>query len=364
MSFLKKLFGKAAAETPVQPEAFWDWFAKEAARLKATVVQRTQSEQALNEIMEHLQAVNPGLYTLVGAGGDGDAELIISAEGRISQIVFVEEMVAQAPKVPGWKFTALKPAIGFSDMRISIHGFDFEASNIHFFANESAAEPDSVDISFVYDHYNPEKHAEIENGLLIYLDNALGEMNFMTQVDHAALVADADGNRLIPVEKLPAYLQWREKEFIEKYDAIRYSNEEDSYGVMEAKDEESRPMIAIVNSSLMRWEGKTSHPWMVVIEIKYEGDAAGLPQGKVYEIMNEMEDELAGVLTPENGCLNIGRETYNNSRNIYFACHEFRESSRKVNATLQQYKDRLKVSYQVYKDKYWQIVSHFMHSDV
>lgn len=40
------------------------------------------------------------------------AELVVTADGDIKTFVWVEELIAAAPKLANWKFTALKPATG------------------------------------------------------------------------------------------------------------------------------------------------------------------------------------------------------------------------------------------------------------
>jgi hypothetical protein len=50
-------------------------------------------------------------FFLTGMYNDDTVELVLTADGAVKNIVFVEELVNSAPKIEGWKFTALKPAL-------------------------------------------------------------------------------------------------------------------------------------------------------------------------------------------------------------------------------------------------------------
>jgi hypothetical protein len=98
---------------------------------------------------------------------------------------------------------------------------------------------------------------------------------------------------------------------------------------------------------------------MMVIEIKFDGeDNEGLPDATINDVMNDFEDALIQQLPDANGYLNIGRETYNSTRTIYFACKEFRHSSKTVSSLIKKYQQQLEITYDIFKDKYWIAVNH------
>ena len=41
--------------------------------------------------------------------------------------------------------------------------------------------------------------------------------------------------------------------------------------VLEGETNESLPLVAILNSTLLTWDQKASHPWMMLVEIPYAG---------------------------------------------------------------------------------------------
>jgi hypothetical protein len=59
------------------------------------------------------------------------------------------------------------------------------------------------------------------------------------------------------------------------------------------------------------------------------------------------------------GYLNIGRQTAKNVREIYVACRDFRKPSKVLFEVQKKHARQLKVSYDIYKDKYWQSFNRF-----
>jgi hypothetical protein len=84
-----------------------------------------------------------------------------------------------------------------------------------------------------------------------------------------------------------------------------------------------------------------------------------MPDNKTSELMDAFEDELDQALTPANGVLNVGRETAEGVRTIYFACKDFRTSSKAASAVVGNYSGKLDASYDIYKDKYWRTFDRF-----
>ena len=362
MGILKKIFGnKEEGEIIIGSYAdFWNWFKKQEKAFFKTVKEHDKvDEDFLRKLTPLLRQLSEDFYCVTGMVDDDTAELIISTDGIIKEFVFAEEFVAAAPEIKGWRFTALKPSTDIDTMGIEMEGYEFNSANISFYSNDLAEYPDEIDITLVHKDYTEENKETITSGCLIYLDNLLGEYNTAIMVDVAQAESPSEGQELIPIEKLQGYLLWRQKEFVEKYEGVRYGTEEDSYSTMEAEDENGMPVFAIINQDLMNWDAKASHPWMMVVEMKFnDADKEGMPDDTINDLMNEFEDEILKQLPDTDGCLNIGRETYNGTRVLYFACKEFRQSSKTMAALIKLYDDKLEVSYDIFKDKYWMTVNH------
>jgi hypothetical protein len=75
--------------------------------------------------------------------------------------------------------------------------------------------------------------------------------------------------------------------------------------------------------------------------------------------MDSVESDINAHLTDIDGYLNVGRETSNGLREVYYACRDFKKSSRVTDKIAQNYKDKLKIEYDIYKDKYWKTFNRF-----
>ncbi len=370
MNFLKKLFSTGKApQTKIAPiksnEDFWKWFVEHESDFHRAVDEHKNIERdffarlspRLNELRKDC------FYFLAGMADKDTAELILTAEGNIRNIPFLEALVAAAPDLPHWKFTLLKPSLDIQDINIEMEGYPFNKDTLSFYANEDPQLPDEINITVIYKGYKEKDKDIISNGSYLFLDNFLGELEFATTIDRLEVKgSDGVNSELIPIEKLKTFLKWREKEFVEKYEGLRYDTEKDSYSSLEAKTQDGSPVLATVNNSLLEWDRKASHPWMCVLRITYDGsENNGLPAGEIYHLLNEIEDNLTdNELKDYEGYLNIGRETYEGNRNVYFACKDFRKPSLVLDLLVKDHDTRVSISFDIYKDKYWQTLNKFM----
>jgi hypothetical protein len=360
MNFFKKIF---AAKTEINIKTnqdFWDWFLQNEKVFFNSIQQKDKIvEKVLDKIIPKLQMLNEQFYCQVGKESDTLMGLDVSAEGDIKTFVFVEELIESAPKLPNWQFQALKPASG-KGFNIGMHGYDFSDENICFFATNHKNYPDEIDITLVHNDYREDNEKLIGQGCLIYLDALLGELNTAILIDSVTTGDNKDKNELIPIEKLENYLKWREAEFVERYKSVRHNDEDDSYSSYEFEDKGGNSHIAIMNRTLLDWDVKPSHPWMMALDFEYEGNESGMPNDAILKKMNEFEDELMELLPCAEGYLNIGRRTGNNTRTTYFACNNFRHSSKCVAALIEKYQNLLTIDYSIYRDKYWMTLENYV----
>ena len=363
MGFLKKLFAGKEKVDVTDYASFWSWFPANADSFHKIVKnQDGVEEKFLDKVIPVLKQINDHFFCLVGMYDDDTVEMIVTVDGDVKSIVFAEEIIAAAPLLKGWKFTALKPAIGF-EVSIGMDDYTFDKNNISFINNEDGQYPDEIDLTLVHKNYIEKDERSIGNGCLIFLDNALGELNTAMLIDNISIgPAPEERDKLIPITKLAEFLQWREKEFVEKYKGIRHTTEIDQYATMEGRDKNGLPVVGAVNQTLLEWDTKPSHPWMMTIKFKYDGKANnGMPAKETYAKMNAFIDELTQVLTDTDGYLDLGRETYNNTRTNFFACREFRNASKKTSELINAYRGKLDIDYGIYKDKYWRTMNRFRH---
>ena len=350
MSLFKNLFGKKSK--PANPyEAFWKWFTQHSSTFFTVVKQQKNIEaDFFDKLTPKLKLTGHEFWFVTGMHNDTTAELILTADGEIKDFVFVEELVSAAPAIQNWKITALKPSLNIKDVTINMAGYTFSRDNLHFYANEHNDYADEIDITIVHNDYTEDSAKAITNGVFIFLDNYLGELNFATAIDNMTVTGKNEAEKeLIPIEKLKEFLLWREKEFIEKYEGTKGNTNDNQYSMFEATTKDNKPAIAIINTELLKWDSKASHPWIVEITIKYDGSGNnGLPDNNTYNLINKVEDDILLHLKDADGYLNIGRETANNERQVYFACKEFRKPSKVLYYVMKQYAGTLEVDYTIY----------------
>ncbi|SFW84443.1 DUF695 domain-containing protein [Chitinophaga sancti] len=339
---------------------FWNWFKKHEKDFFKVLQDKGDIQGELfNPLAERLSKIREGYFFLAGIH-KGTAELILTADGKIKNIPFIEELVAAAPTIPGWTFMAAKPATLTASQSIGLGDYRFDYQTLFFFANEDPQYPDKISITVVHDQYTAENREQMVMGVYIFLDNYLGEIKSATVIDAVDIAGPENaGRELIPIHKLKAYIDWREKEFVEKYDGLGFDKERDSYTALQAEDPNGIPMLMVVNAGAMQWEYPASYPWILEYIIKYpDDDNAGLPGEKTMELMETIEEELR-VLLAGDDFMDIGRVTSENRRSIYFTCREFRAPVKAADTIHRKYEPQIEIEWDVYKDKYWQSLDIF-----
>ena len=360
MGLFSSLFSK---DKPIRSfEDFWHWFAKHEKEFHKAVRTQSNIERDFFKIISpKLAEVKDGFYYLTGMSDDKTVELVLTADGAIKNIPFVEELVNSAPQIDGWLFTALKPALNIRDVSINLNGYTFNESNLSFYANEHANFPDEIDITIVHAEFDEENKKTLTNGTYIFLDNFLGELNFATTIDNLVVTGkDKAEKELIPIEKLRDYLVWRQKEFVEKYEGVRHNTENDNYSLLKAGMKNGNELIATINTDLLEWDSKASHPYILHVEIPYNSKGnKGMPDEATYKLLGNIEEEIEGRLPDSKGYLNIGRQTAESLRENYFACKDFRNASKEMHEISVAYAPKVEIKYDIYKDKYWRSFDRF-----
>jgi len=361
MSIIRNVFNPKMEST--QPyQAFWNWFRKhEKSFFEVVKAGEEIDAKFFNLLSPKLDDVKKGIFFLTGMHNEDTVELILTPDGTIKDIVFIEELIDAAPKIDGWKFTALKPSSDIENINISMSGYDFNKDNLFFYSNEESTYPDQIDITIVHSDFNEENEETIANGAYIFLDNYIGELASITMIDNISVTGKEEAIKdLIPIEKIKSFLDWREKEFVEKYQEIRHNTDNDTYSGFEAKLQDGKPLVAVINTDLLDWDSKASHPWIAIVEIKYDGeDTNGMPDSKTYKLLDKIEEDILTKLKDYQGYLNIGRQTSDSAREIYFACSDFRLPSKVLQEIQKSYSHKTIIDYDIYKDKYWQSFERF-----
>lgn len=362
MTFLKTLFNKKEKSIKSYTD-FWNWFQENERKFHNVLKEHGDIKRVFfDKLAPKLNELKDGFWYLAGMYDESISELVITSDGVIKNIVFAEELVQAAPKLTNWKFTALKPAMDIKNVKLDMAGYTFDNENLSFYSIDHKNYPDEIDIVIAHNDFNEQNESTITNGTYIFLDNYLGELNSITTIDNLKVTSKNQAEKeLIPISKLKDFLIWREKEFIEKYKGLRHNTDNDNYSSLEATLENGLPLLAIVNSDLLNWDCKASHPWISTVKIKYDGkNNNGMPNENEYQLLNEIEDKIISELKDSDGYLNIGRETADSLREIFFACTDFRKPSKVLHNIRNEYKTIIEIEFDIYKDKYWQSFNRFI----
>ncbi len=362
MGFFKNIFG--TKHKPIETkEEFWDWFASNESEFGAAVRTKDAGQmerRIFGPLAQRLNELRPdSIFFQMGMADSSTAELVLTPEGIPKNIGFTEELVAAAPQLTGWMFTALKRPE--KSTYIELNGLAFGVDTLQFYPNDHADMPDLVDITIVHEDFGGSSDDTIKRGTYLFLDNFLGELDFLTKIDEISFANAAEAEKpLIPLDALPNFLDTRAALFIEKYDGVRLFTENDSHSLLEAELSNCKRLVATVNTDLLTWDRRASHPWMLVVTIQYPGSQnGGLPTSETAEQLNAIEDAVTTQLRDQDGYLNIGRHAAENERAIFYACIDFRKPSKVLDEVIRQYNGPLSIDYRILSDKYWQSVDHF-----
>lgn len=109
-------------------------------------------------------------------------------------------------------------------------GYKFDSNNLLFYSNDYQEYPEEIDICIIHNDWTEENKQKNRKRNIHFLDNYLGEIEFLNNIDNLEIVSEHDVEKeLVPIARPIAFLKWRQKEFIEKYNGLRYYTENDSY---------------------------------------------------------------------------------------------------------------------------------------
>src|SRR5690606_37439330 len=97
--------------------------------------------------------------------------------------------------------------------------------------------------------YTESNKTVISNGIHIFLDNDLGELSFMNNIDQITIISTASAEKeLIPLSKLKDFLTWRQKEFIEKYENTRFDTQSSTYTLFKTALDYGTKALSTINT--------------------------------------------------------------------------------------------------------------------
>ena len=136
MSFLKSIF--KTKEEPINSYSdFWNWFQQNEQKFyKVLKDQGNINKVFFDKLAPKLNELKDGFWFLAGMFDDSTAELVLTADGVIKNIVFIEELVESAPKMSNWKITALKQPSDLNQFGIEMNGYKFDETKMTFYSTD------------------------------------------------------------------------------------------------------------------------------------------------------------------------------------------------------------------------------------
>ena len=191
------------------PDVFWSWFAAHRHRFENLEV--PNKDALLEEFLAVLHKVSEGLWFQIGMDPDGTHELVITAEGNEEFFADVEDLVAAAPAIEGWRVTAFKQAQGFG-FSVGYNGVSVDPKQAWFLPLGSESRPEDLGLLIAVPGYDQEWAEEYLFACYILLDEGLGELRAAQDIQHVEvgpMPAAPQDEGYIELEELAPYLDWR-----------------------------------------------------------------------------------------------------------------------------------------------------------
>jgi hypothetical protein len=195
-------------------EAFWSWFVEnEKSYTFLASLEPSVNEELLDNFLTRLHEYCDELYFEIGGLPDQDQELIITAEGNKDYFPAVEELIRDAPSIPGWVFIAFKqPTDGhfkseWGDIELDTQEIWFDPLN--------SKTSTGIGIRVYVPNFDLIKENESTNPLLLkMIDTIIGEKAFASDLEYiefASQIADPEEGGQISIIELSDYIGWRKK---------------------------------------------------------------------------------------------------------------------------------------------------------
>ncbi len=187
---------------------FWRWFQAHRADFDALIYPETPFWDVA---LERLQRLDERLWFELSEPDGDSREFIVTAEGHQEVFPLADAIVARAPDLPGWRFIALKPPMGF-DFQTNYEGVEFDPRDMWFLPLNSRSRPENLGLRIGVPNYADAEHGHVENAVLVILDTAIGERSAALDIHHlevAPLPESPESEGYIELPELPRFIEWR-----------------------------------------------------------------------------------------------------------------------------------------------------------
>jgi hypothetical protein len=188
-------------------ETFWTWFKDNEKRLRKF---EENPDKYLTEVLTQTKKIQAGLAIEFEPPKDGVINMTVSADGDKNIFSVVQNIVAKAPTVEGWKFIAFRQRMNLEQvkgMKLKAEDHELDPQKMKFFPMVNG---DTLDLIIYAKGVTEENYNQIAYGGLLLLDNILGEYDCVTKVRsydfHNMPTKKEELDELLPLLDLAAYV--------------------------------------------------------------------------------------------------------------------------------------------------------------
>jgi len=194
---------------------FWNWFKANNAKflgLNAPDLTDEGKEKLLDEFLEHLHEYCDVLYFEIGGKHGGEQELIVTAEGDAEYFDKVDELIAAAPVINNWIFTAFMQPGELPHTSV-YEDVQLKPLEIYFLPLDSKNQPKSIGLRICLPNYELVKESNwLKAAVYKVLDHVLGEKVFALDIDYIEIKALPDNPEekgMMELTDLPRFIKWK-----------------------------------------------------------------------------------------------------------------------------------------------------------
>jgi hypothetical protein len=276
-------------------DAFWEWWKTARSAIAKAIKDRTVSEW-VDPISEHVGAIDEGLAWELGPGVKSAHHLCVTGEGNSLLRVTAERWLSRAPAPDElWEYyPARQPSRG--DPKLTLRIDDVELGYQEFRVGLTVDDlRRCVDVVIYHPKFRDLPEDKRPMATFLFLDDTLGEdgvERWLGSVHHTIDAGEAEAPR---------------RGLIEAVEKLSKTTAEEEFTLLEGKNEEGKPFLAVINLGLKRLD----HLLMdthIEVTIPYPTDREdGFYSEAIGEDVNAMEDALLEALGRD--AVNIGHET-------------------------------------------------------
>ena len=189
---------------------FWNWFKQHSGELERAA---DRDAPLWDAVLEQLHRVNPDLWFEVSEPYRGECDFVVTAAGRSDLFPIADALIDEAPRIPRWRFIALKPAMGF-DFITTYEGKKFHPSEMWFLPMDNPAKRAQLGLRVGFPNFDPALREEANGAVSMIIETGLGERSAALDIQHVEvgpLPHEPAEHGYMKLIELPKYIEWRKR---------------------------------------------------------------------------------------------------------------------------------------------------------